>query len=127
MVSAPSASAEKPETTLAEHRAIQEAELILATLRATPTKTQAAAHLGMSERTLRYKLARLRRYSDTVTRSCLALARIRRASRSVTLNVSVVIGNIVIPTTNVDKQGHCSVRPAGRHAREPAAGVESGA
>jgi two-component system response regulator FlrC len=62
LVPGPSVSAEKPETTLAEHRAMQEAELILATLRATPTKTQAAAHLGMSERTLRYKLARLRNY-----------------------------------------------------------------
>lgn len=53
---------DKPETSLAEHRAMQEAELILETLRAIPTKTQAAAHLGMSERTLRYKLARMRNH-----------------------------------------------------------------
>jgi two-component system response regulator FlrC len=41
---------------------MQEAELILATLRSTPTKTVAAAKLGISERTLRYKMARLREH-----------------------------------------------------------------
>ncbi len=45
---------------LADWRSSQEAELIMATLRETPTKMAAAAKLGISERTLRYKLARLR-------------------------------------------------------------------
>ena len=45
---------------LADWRVAQEAELIMATLRDTPTKMAAAAKLGISERTLRYKLARLR-------------------------------------------------------------------
>ena len=45
---------------LADRRAEQEAELIMATLRACSTRTAAAARLGISERTLRYKLARLR-------------------------------------------------------------------
>jgi two-component system response regulator FlrC len=45
---------------LADWRLAQEAELIMATLRDTPTKMAAAAKLGISERTLRYKLARLR-------------------------------------------------------------------
>ena len=51
-----------PEPSLADRRAMQEAELILATLRSTPTKTVAAAKLGISERTLRYKMARLREH-----------------------------------------------------------------
>ncbi len=43
-------------------------------------------------------LARRRRYSETLTPSFLAWARIRRASSSVTLNVIVVIvGNTVLP------------------------------
>jgi two-component system response regulator FlrC len=50
------------EPSLADRRAMQEAELILATLRSTPTKTVAAAKLGISERTLRYKMARLREH-----------------------------------------------------------------
>jgi len=50
------------EPSLADRRAQQEAELILATLRTAPTKTLAAARLGISERTLRYKLARLREH-----------------------------------------------------------------
>jgi two-component system response regulator FlrC len=41
---------------------IQEAELILETLKVSPTKTSAAARLGISERTLRYKLARMREH-----------------------------------------------------------------
>ena len=45
---------------LADRRAEQEAEMILATLRDCRTRTAAAARLGISERTLRYKLARLR-------------------------------------------------------------------
>jgi len=49
----------EPES-LADWRSNQEAELIMATLRETPTKMAAAAKLGISERTLRYKLARLR-------------------------------------------------------------------
>lgn len=52
----------RPEPSLADRRARQEAELILATLRTAPTKTLAAARLGISERTLRYKLARLREH-----------------------------------------------------------------
>lgn len=50
------------ELSLADRRAAQEAEVILATLKTTPTKTLAAARLGISERTLRYKLARLREH-----------------------------------------------------------------
>ncbi|MEY2721243.1 MAG: hypothetical protein RL597_688 [Pseudomonadota bacterium] len=52
----------KAEPSLADRRAMQEAELILATLKTVPTKTLAAARLGISERTLRYKLARLREH-----------------------------------------------------------------
>ncbi len=52
----------RAEPSLADRRAMQEAELILATLRTAPTKTLAAARLGISERTLRYKLARLREH-----------------------------------------------------------------
>jgi two-component system, response regulator FlrC len=52
-------STDAPES-LADWRIAQEAELIMATLRDTPTKMAAAAKLGISERTLRYKLARLR-------------------------------------------------------------------
>jgi transcriptional regulator with PAS, ATPase and Fis domain len=50
----------RAEPSLADRRVMQEAELILATLKTAPTKTLAAARLGISERTLRYKLARLR-------------------------------------------------------------------
>jgi two-component system response regulator FlrC len=55
-------AAPTPELSLADRRAMQEAELILATLKSTPTKTVAAARLGISERTLRYKMARLREH-----------------------------------------------------------------
>jgi len=55
-------SASQAEPSLADRRAMQEAELIMATLKAAPTKTLAAARLGISERTLRYKLARLREH-----------------------------------------------------------------
>jgi two-component system response regulator FlrC len=51
---------ESESESLANWRSQQEAELIMATLRETPTKMAAAAKLGISERTLRYKLARLR-------------------------------------------------------------------
>ena len=57
-----SQTAPTQEPSLADRRAMQEAELILATLRSTPTKTVAAAKLGISERTLRYKMARLREH-----------------------------------------------------------------
>jgi two-component system response regulator FlrC len=56
----------KPEASLASRRVIQEAELILETLKASPTKTSAAARLGISERTLRYKLARMREHGLVV-------------------------------------------------------------
>jgi two-component system response regulator FlrC len=55
-------STSQVEPSLADRRAMQEAELIMATLKAAPTKTLAAARLGISERTLRYKLARLREH-----------------------------------------------------------------
>jgi two-component system response regulator FlrC len=55
-------STSQAEPSLADRRAMQEAELIMATLKAAPTKTLAAARLGISERTLRYKLARLREH-----------------------------------------------------------------
>jgi len=54
--------APRAEPSLADRRVMQEAELILATLKTAPTKTLAAARLGISERTLRYKLARLREH-----------------------------------------------------------------
>ena len=43
-------------------RTHSEAELIKEALQQTPTKMAAAARLGISERTLRYKLARLREH-----------------------------------------------------------------
>jgi transcriptional regulator with PAS, ATPase and Fis domain len=46
--------------TLAVRRDSAEAEVILTMLKETPTKAAAAAKLGISERTLRYKLARYR-------------------------------------------------------------------
>jgi two-component system response regulator FlrC len=58
----PDGGAPRVGPSLADRRAMQEAELILATLRTVPTKTLAAARLGISERTLRYKLARLREH-----------------------------------------------------------------
>jgi len=45
---------------LAVRRDSAEAEVILTMLKETPTKAAAAAKLGISERTLRYKLARYR-------------------------------------------------------------------
>jgi two-component system response regulator FlrC len=54
--------APRADLSLADRRAMQEAEVIMATLKTTPTKTLAAAQLGISERTLRYKLARLREH-----------------------------------------------------------------
>ena len=56
----PAQVVESASESLADWRTHQEAELIMATLRETPTKMAAAAKLGISERTLRYKLARLR-------------------------------------------------------------------
>lgn len=58
----PAAAEIKPPPSLADRRAMQEAALIIETLRASPTKTMAAERLGISERTLRYKLARLREH-----------------------------------------------------------------
>ena len=54
--------APRADLSLADRRAMQEAEVIMATLKTTPTKTLSAAQLGISERTLRYKLARLREH-----------------------------------------------------------------
>ena len=65
LVEAPAAapvSETKAAPSLADRRAMQEAELIMETLKASPTKTMAAERLGISERTLRYKLARLREH-----------------------------------------------------------------
>jgi two-component system response regulator FlrC len=45
---------------LADSLAQAEQRLILQVLRAHPSRERAAAHLGISARTLRYKLARLR-------------------------------------------------------------------
>jgi two-component system response regulator FlrC len=58
--SSPDEEVDDTPESLADWRIAQEAELIMATLRDTPTKMAAAAKLGISERTLRYKLARLR-------------------------------------------------------------------
>ncbi|MBM4239971.1 MAG: sigma-54-dependent Fis family transcriptional regulator, partial [Gammaproteobacteria bacterium] len=57
-----SATETRAASSLADRRAMQEAELIMETLKASPTKTMAAERLGISERTLRYKLARLREH-----------------------------------------------------------------
>ena len=57
----PSASAGSVESLLGR-RTQSEAELIKEALQQTPTKMAAAARLGISERTLRYKLARMREH-----------------------------------------------------------------
>jgi len=57
-----SAVVDAPQDSLATRQVSSEAEMIFATLRDTPTKSAAAARLGISERTLRYKLARLREH-----------------------------------------------------------------
>ena len=54
--------AEKSCELLSSRRDVAEAHLILSTLRSAPTKAVAAARLGISERTLRYKLARYREH-----------------------------------------------------------------
>jgi hypothetical protein len=66
-------------------------------------------------------LARRRRYSDTVTRSRRALDRISRASRSVTLNVSVAIGNTVILVSRAVNSGAQLQRTAAARHHEPGA------
>jgi len=54
------APSESPAESLAESLAQAEQRLILQVVRAHPSRARAAAHLGISARTLRYKLARLR-------------------------------------------------------------------
>lgn len=52
----------QPTELLSPRRDVAEAKLIIDTLRNAPTKAIAAARLGISERTLRYKLARYREH-----------------------------------------------------------------
>jgi two-component system response regulator FlrC len=58
----PSALADvaSPVTDLSSATRMNEHQVIMATLATTPSKTEAAKRLGISPRTLRYKLAQLR-------------------------------------------------------------------
>jgi len=51
-----------PTTDLHSAARMNEHQVIMATLAATPSKTEAAKRLGISPRTLRYKLAQLREH-----------------------------------------------------------------
>jgi two-component system response regulator FlrC len=51
-------------TRLSEH------QVIMATLASTPSKTEAAKRLGISPRTLRYKMAQLREHGLTMASAC---------------------------------------------------------
>lgn len=71
--SAPATAAALSERALAQSLASVERELILQALRAHGGRSQAAAQLGISPRTLRYKLARLRAAGvpvDEITADC---------------------------------------------------------
>lgn len=49
---------------------LNEHQVIMATLASTPSKTEAAKRLGISPRTLRYKLAQLREHGLTMATAC---------------------------------------------------------
>jgi two-component system response regulator FlrC len=49
---------------------LNEHQVIMATLAATPSKTEAAKRLGISPRTLRYKLAQLREHGLGMVAAC---------------------------------------------------------
>jgi two-component system response regulator FlrC len=51
-------------TRLSEH------QVIMATLASTPSKTEAAKRLGISPRTLRYKMAQLREHGLSMASAC---------------------------------------------------------
>jgi two-component system response regulator FlrC len=53
-------AASPPVTDLNSAARMNEHQVIMATLATTPSKTEAAKRLGISPRTLRYKLAQLR-------------------------------------------------------------------
>lgn len=61
-IARPAPVAQLPRESLVGRRTQSETELILEALQQSPTKMAAAARLGISERTLRYKLARLREH-----------------------------------------------------------------
>jgi two-component system response regulator FlrC len=49
---------------------MNEHQVILATLASTPSKTEAAKRLGISPRTLRYKMAQLREHGLSMASAC---------------------------------------------------------
>lgn len=49
---------------------LNEHQVIMATLASTPSKTEAAKRLGISPRTLRYKMAQLREHGLAVASAC---------------------------------------------------------
>jgi len=58
----PTAMAFSPPADLHSAARLNEHQVIMATLASTPNKTEAAKRLGISPRTLRYKLAQLREH-----------------------------------------------------------------
>jgi two-component system response regulator FlrC len=58
----PTPEAAPSATDLQSAARMNEHQVIMATLAATPSKTEAAKRLGISPRTLRYKLAQLREH-----------------------------------------------------------------
>ena len=49
---------------------MNEHQVIMATLASTPSKTEAAKRLGISPRTLRYKMAQLREHGLNMASAC---------------------------------------------------------
>jgi two-component system response regulator FlrC len=49
---------------------MNEHQVIMATLASTPSKTEAAKRLGISPRTLRYKMAQLREHGLAMASAC---------------------------------------------------------
>lgn len=73
VASAPLPSAEaavEQATDLQSAVRLNEHQVIMATLASTPSKTEAAKRLGISPRTLRYKLAQLREHGLTMATAC---------------------------------------------------------
>jgi two-component system response regulator FlrC len=66
-------SVEKPEslpTDLHSAARMNEHQVIMATLASTPSKSEAAKRLGISPRTLRYKMAQLREHGLAMAAAC---------------------------------------------------------
>ena len=64
-------SANLSDGTIADIRAaLNEHQVIMATLASTPSKTEAAKRLGISPRTLRYKMAQLREHGLAMAAAC---------------------------------------------------------